>query len=228
MKEWFYTITESMLDLGIRDTELNLFAILNGYSQKGDGLYYGTRRGLAERCGVSSLQTIDNALRNLIDKGLVERFTSIIKGEERICYAVPKDVKIDTQKLYTEDSQGTQKLDTPYPKIEQGGYPKNRHNKKESNKTQTEKTIPPTPQEVAEYAKQRGFADPVGFAAVFCEICKNNNWRRGNGQGDPIVNWKNYIVSNWEQYHKNKRYPQTSTARPSATLSHEELVKTLQ
>ena len=43
MKDWYYVITESMLDLGLRGTELNLFAIVFGYSQRGDGCCYATR-----------------------------------------------------------------------------------------------------------------------------------------------------------------------------------------
>jgi hypothetical protein len=37
MKEYFYTITEGMIELGLRGTALNLFAIIYGYSQRGDG-----------------------------------------------------------------------------------------------------------------------------------------------------------------------------------------------
>lgn len=67
---------------------------------------------------------------------------------------------------------------------------------------------PPTLQEVADYARERGFADPAGFAEFFITICTNNGWRRAEGRGKPIVNWKNYIVSCWEPNRKDHIFQQ--------------------
>lgn len=125
MKEWYYIITQSMLELGLRGTELAVFAILNGFSQGGNGCYYGTRRTLAERCGVTSLMTVDKALHTLIEKGMIERLNITISGEEKIGYAVcPKFVQ-DIQKIVTP----IQNLDIPYTKNIQGEYTKNVYNK---------------------------------------------------------------------------------------------------
>lgn len=88
MKEWFYTITQSMLELGLRGTELNLFAVIYGYSQKGDGCFYGTRGELCERCGVSSLRTIDSALNSLVEKGLIRRFDFEKEGQKYTAYGL--------------------------------------------------------------------------------------------------------------------------------------------
>lgn len=67
---------------------------------------------------------------------------------------------------------------------------------------------PPTLQEVTDYALERGFADPAGFADFFLTICTNNGWRRAEGRGKPITNWKNYIVSCWERNRKNDVFSQ--------------------
>ena len=72
--------------------------------------------------------------------------------------------------------------------------------------------FPPTPQEVADYCRSRGFKDPEGFADMFLEYCTNSGWRRGNGQGDPITNWKNYIVTAWEARNKFKTFPKREPA----------------
>lgn len=81
--------------------------------------------------------------------------------------------------------------------------------------------IPPTPQAVADYCRSRGFKDPEGFADMFVELCTNSGWRKADGKGDPITNWKNYIVSCWERYHKNKTYPRATT--PANQISKQTL-----
>lgn len=81
--------------------------------------------------------------------------------------------------------------------------------------------IPPTVQEVAEYVRTRAFADPVGFAKYFVELCTNSGWRMANGEGRPIVNWKNYIVSSWEKNNKNRIFS-TPTAGSLQPMTNEE------
>ena len=77
--------------------------------------------------------------------------------------------------------------------------------------TKTENNIPPTPQEVADYVRSRGFADPEGFADYFLEVMKNDGWRMNHGEGAPVKNWKNYIVSSWERRHKNDVYTRAAS-----------------
>ena len=47
---------------------------------------------------------------------------------------------------------------------------------------------------------------------MFLEICNNSGWRRANGKGEPITNWKNYIVSSWEARNKFKTFPKREPA----------------
>ena len=102
MGEWFYIVTESMLRLGLRGTELSVFAILNGFSQKNAGCFFGTRKTLADYCGVSSKRTIDSAIDALLEKGLIRRYTIIRDGKEMVAYEVQgkfiqdlNDIKIE-------------------------------------------------------------------------------------------------------------------------------------
>jgi len=190
-----------MMDLGLRGTDLSVFAILNGFSQQGNGCFYGSRRELARRCGVTSLNTIDNALRTLINRGLVERFPLNVKGEDRIAYAVISDHVIDTQNLINRESTPTQKMSTPYSKNEQGGCSNNEHRKKSNNNK--EKTfIPPTPQEVAAYAKEVGYKDPEGFAAYYVTYQNAAGWVTGK-DNTPINNWKLNVLA-WRNNHKDE------------------------
>ena len=195
--EWYYVIHQWMQELGLRGTELNLFAILYGYSQQEDGCFYGTRATLAKRCGVSSTRTIDTALESLLNKGLIRK--KIVKNGEQT---------LITYSTRAKSAQGCAKNAQGVLQNLEGGCAEIAHkNNKEENKI--EKKLPPTPQAVAEYVRSRGFRDPEGFADMFVEFCTNAGWRFRNGEGEPIANWKNYIVSAWEQNHKNKTYPRT-------------------
>lgn len=91
-----------MLRLGLRGTELSVFAILNGFSQKNAGCFFGTRKTLADYCGVSSKRTIDSAIDALLEKGLIRRYTIIRDGKEMVAYEVQgkfiqdlKDIQIE-------------------------------------------------------------------------------------------------------------------------------------
>ena len=77
-----------MLRLGLRGTELSVFAILNGFSQKNAGCFFGTRKTLADYCGVSSKRTIDSAIDSLLEKGLIRRYSIIRDGKEMVAYEV--------------------------------------------------------------------------------------------------------------------------------------------
>lgn len=209
-----------MMDLGLRGTDLSVFAILNGFSQQGNGCFYGSRRELARRCGVTSLNTIDNALRTLINRGLVERFPLNVKGEDRIAYAVVSDHVIDTQNLISRESIPTQKMNTPYSKNEQGGCSNNEHREK-NNKNKEETFIPPTPQEVAQFARERRFRDPAGFGYHFVSYYEQSGWHLSNGK--PMKNWKRSVIY-WESDSKNRIFSQTQS-KTAKQLTVEEYQK---
>lgn len=63
--------------------------------------------------------------------------------------------------------------------------------------------IPPTPQEVEDYVRARGWADPKGFAAYYVEYHTFSKWHMSNGK--PVKNWKLNIIS-WEPNNKNRYF----------------------
>ena len=192
-KEWFYTVTQSMVsDLQLKGTELALFAVLNGFSQEGNGCYYGTRGRLAEMCGVKSRITIDTALHSLIQKGLIERFTAPIKGEEKVCYSVLPEHTIGVQKLYT-----------PYSEIIQGEGLNFKHNNIQDNKNNNKSIVFKAPgvQEIAEYCRERGNRiDPQ----YFFDKMESVGWTLKSGQ--KVKDWK-AVIRTWEKYDNNSTAP---------------------
>ena len=91
-----------MIRLGLRGTELSVFAILNGFSQKNAGCFFGTRKTLADYCGVSSKRTIDSAIDSLLEKGMIRRYTIIRDGKEMVAYEVRRDFIQDLKDIQIE------------------------------------------------------------------------------------------------------------------------------
>jgi hypothetical protein len=221
MKEYFYTITEGMIELGLRGTALNLFAIIYGYSQRGDGCCYASRGELARRCGVLSSRTIDSAMNELIEKGLVQKMNISRGGQILVAYSTRAEI-----------AGGMQKLHGGCAKIAHGGCAKFAHienieeEKKIENNPPTPQaapapSMPPTVKAVADYARERGFADPEGFADYYVASNEAEGWKRKNGQ--PITNWKSNVLQ-WERYHKNERF-QKRTNTTTITSANQLLEK---
>lgn len=196
MDEWFYIVTESMLGLGLRGTELAVFAILNGYSQNNAGCFFGTRQTLAERCGVTSKRTIDAAIDSLLEKKMIRKYTIIRDGKELVAYEVRnkfvqdlEDIKIGVQNLHggcAISARGEGAISAPI------------ENKEIENKKEITSPIIPSVEEVADFVKGKGFADPEGFASFYVEYNENRDWIAANGK--PIRNWKNNINNNWMKF----------------------------
>lgn len=66
-------------DLKLKGNELIVYAIIYGFSQDNESLFYGSRSYLAEWCNVS-LPTIDSALKGLLDKKLIKKQQETING----------------------------------------------------------------------------------------------------------------------------------------------------
>lgn len=58
-------------DLNLSGTELMIYAIIYGFSQDGQSIFYGSRQYLADWCN-TSVRTIQTSLNNLVEKGLIE------------------------------------------------------------------------------------------------------------------------------------------------------------
>ena len=200
MKEYFYTITESMLDLGLRGTELNLFAIIFGYSQKGDGCCYASREELARRCGVSSKRTIDAALVSLSERGLIQKVFASVDGQIVVAFSASTGAK----------SAHPCKNCTPVQNLHKTGAksaPKNKVKKKDiislSNARTRETFVPPTVEEVDAYCRERGNdIDPQAFVSFYA----SKGWQVGS---NPMKDWKQAVIT-WE------RRPERKAATPAA------------
>lgn len=198
MKEWFYTITQSMLDLGLRGTDLLVFAVLYGYIQKGSGCYFDTRETLVARTGVKSVRTVDESLVRLQDKGLIARTTVDNLGRRYAAFTLGEYAKIalsNPQKLQDNPAKSalsiTQNLPDSYNKVE----------KKEETKEKESMAdfVPPTLEEVKAYAEHLGYYSLD--AETFLDFYDTTDWHQNDGT--PIRNWRR-AVANWKKRDKER------------------------
>ena len=86
---------------------------------------------------------------------------------------------------------------------------------------------PPTIQEVADYSRAQGFADPEGFAAYYVAYQTEAGWMTGKGsKRHPIDNWKLNVIA-WGRYRKNEIFNEGQAApeRRTRQLTAEEIAK---
>ena len=51
---WYFTILQEMREMGLKGNELIVFAVINGFSQNGNGSFHGNLAALQEMCGIAS------------------------------------------------------------------------------------------------------------------------------------------------------------------------------
>lgn len=197
--------------LNLSGGELITFAIVFRASQSKSGIYTAGIPYVAEFVGCS-YETARKYLHSLEDRGLIAGEDLFKNGVHYRNYQV---IDNHIPKFFGDIPKN---LGEDYPKNEVE-IPKNLGIEKYNRSS----NIPPTPQEVAAYVRTRGFADPEGFADLFIENCTNNGWRMHGGTGDPIVNWKNYIINSWERNHKTKTYPRALTPRKDTPVKWNEI-----
>lgn len=193
---WYITIQQEMRDvLGLKGNELLVFAFINGYSQEGQGCYYGSLAHLQEVCGIASRQTAIATLRSLCEKGY------IIRNEQL------HPVKMVSYSICPKIGQVVQKLDM--------GCPKNGHNNKEINinnnslyKRGSSHFQKPSLDDIRAYCISRGNnVDPEQFYDFY----ESKGWVVGKAT---MRDWR-AAVRTWEKREKETPQRKRSTRQES-------------
>ena len=109
----YYTVQGWMReDLGLKDKELTVYAIIYGFSQDGSSEYSGSARYLAEWIGCSR-RTIVDVLASLVEKGYLSKKSFVQNG---LTFCNYRAVRPELQPG-AEISQGMQNLHTPCAEI---------------------------------------------------------------------------------------------------------------
>ena len=197
---WFITIQQEMRDhLGLKGNELIVFAFINGYSQEGQGCYYGGLANLQRVCGIASRQTAIDILKSLMAKGYIVKSEQLFNGVKMISYSVSPIIGQDVQKM-------------------DKGCPENGHNNigdininslslKGSSRFQK-----PTIEEIRQYCLEKGYNVD---AEQFFNFYESKGWVVGKS---PMKNWR-AAVSTWNK--REKEVPQRKReSRKESVLEH--------
>ena len=121
---WYYVITQEIRE-SFEGKEADVFAVINGYSQEGQGCFFGSLAQLSQFCGIKSKTTTQKILKSLLAKG------AIVKGEEshngvRFCtYKVDKDwygmPKIDMGGISENDTNNKRDININNNSLYKGG-----------------------------------------------------------------------------------------------------------
>ena len=180
---WFITIQQEMRDLlGLKGNELIVFAFINGFSQEGQGCYYGGLANLQRVCGIASRQTAIDILKSLMAKGYIVKTEQIFNGVKMISYSVSPII-----------GQGVQKMDK--------GCPENGHNNKGDININSlslkgsSRFQKPTIEEIRQYCQEKGYNVD---AEQFFNFYESKGWVVGKS---PMKNWR-AAVSTWNKREK--------------------------
>lgn len=187
--------------LGLKGNELLVFALIYGFSQDGDSEFYGSWSYIAEWTGASK-QTINNTLKSLCDKGLIQKRVTSKNGIRFCSYKVSPNL-----------TGGQKILSGVVKKLDRGGQktePNNiRDNTTDINNTpltpqRGKRFIPPTVDEVKAYCLERQNGID---AQTFVDFYESKGWMIGKSK---MKDWK-AAVRTWE---RNRKGSQQSTGNP--------------
>ena len=157
--EYYVTFRWMTAVLGLKGSELQVYALIHGFSQGEQGCYFGSLQHIADVCGFSK-NTAQNALKALVDKGLLRKQKVTINNVE-MCQ-------------YTACSKAIPKFGIPYqnlgegiPKIGMGGIPKIGTNNKSSSDNKKDKVSEPLS---LPFSSQK-------FIDTWNALCEEKNWK---------------------------------------------------
>ena len=184
---WYYVITQEIRE-SFDGKEADVFAVINGFSQEGQGCFYGSLSLLSQFCGIKSKTTTQKILKSLVEKG------AIVKGED-----LHNGVKFCTYKV-NKNWYGISKNDI-------GGVSETDTNKKENGNINIDSLSnrgsirfqKPSLEEIRSYCQERGNnVDPEQFFNFY----ESKGWVVGKS---PMKDWR-AAVRTWEK--REKEIPQ--------------------
>lgn len=196
---WYITIQQEMRDdLGLKGNELIVFAFINGYSQEGQGCYYGSLANLQRVCGIASRQTATDVLKSLRAKGYIVKTEQVVNGVKMVSYSVSPRF-----------GQGVRKVDR--------GCPESGHNNKEDiniNSLYNKGAVRfqrPSLDDIRAYCSSRGNdVDPEQFYDFY----ESKGWMVGK---TPMKDW-HAAIRTWEK--REKEVAPRKRERKESVLEH--------
>ena len=197
---WYYVITQEIRE-SFEGKEADVFAVINGFSQEGQGCFYGSLSLLSQFCGIKSKTTTQKILKNLVEKG------AIVKGED-----LHNGVKFCSYKV-NKNWYGISKIDM-------GGISETDTNKKENGNINIDSLSnrgssrfqKPSLEDIRSYCQERGNnVDPEQFFNFY----ESKGWVVGKS---PMKDWR-AAVRTWEKREKEVA-PRKRESRKESVFEH--------
>lgn len=176
----FYVVQGFMInELKLKGNELSVFAIIYGFSQEPNQWFSGNLQYLADWTGATKQGIIKN-LKSLIDKNLIKKREKLVNNikvvEYRECLTEFNGIKLSLT--------GGIKLSLPN---------NINNNNIEERILKKEKFVPPTLEELTEYAKSQGRGDLARAFYDYYTTDKDHMWIDSKGQ--PVRSWKQKFLT---------------------------------
>ena len=197
---WFYVITQEIRE-SFDGKEADVFAVINGFSQEGQGCFYGSLSLLSQFCGIRSKTTTQRILKNLVAKGAIVKTDELHNGVKFCTYKVNKNwygmSKIDMGSISIIDTNNKEDINI---------------NNNSISKRKSIRFQKPSIDEIRQYCISRNNSvDPEQFFNFY----ESKGWTIGKS---PMKDWR-AAVRTWEK--REKEIPQRKReSRRESVLEH--------
>lgn len=197
---WYYVITQEIRE-SFDGKEADVFAVINGFSQEGQGCFYGSLSLLSQFCGIKSKTTTQRILKSLVAKGAIVKTDELHNGVKFCTYKVNKN----WYGISKIDMGGVSEIDTNKKEYENINI--DSLYKRGSSRFQK-----PTIEEIRQYCISRGNqVDPEQFFNFY----ESKGWMVGRSH---MKDWR-ASVRTWEK--REKEIPQRKReSRKESVLEH--------
>lgn len=197
---WYYVITQEIRE-SFDGKEADVFAVINGFSQEGQGCFYGSLSLLSQFCGIKSKTTTQRILKSLVAKGAIVKTDELHNGVKFCTYKVNKN----WYGISKIDMGGVSEIDTNKKEYENINI--DSLYKRGSSRFQK-----PTIEDIRQYCISRGNqVDPEQFFNFY----ESKGWMVGRSH---MKDWR-ASVRTWEK--REKEIPQRKReSRKESVLEH--------
>ena len=197
---WYYVMTQEIRE-SLEGKEADVFAVIQGFSQEGQGCFYGSLSKLSSFCGIKSKTTTQNILKSLVEKGALIKSDEVRNGVKFCSYTINPNwhgiSKIDMGGISEIDTNNKEDINI---------------NNTLSNKAKGTKFQKPSIDAIREYCSSR--SNHVD-AEQFFNFYESKGWVVGKS---PMKDWK-AAIRTWEK--REKEVPQRKRAtHKESVLEH--------
>ena len=197
---WYYVITQEIRE-SFEGKEADVFAVINGFSQEGQGCFYGSLSLLSQFCGIKSKTTTQRILKSLVAKGAIVKTDELHNGVKFCTYKVNKN----WYGISKIDMGGVSEIDTNKKEYENINI--DSLYKRGSSRFQK-----PTIEEIRQYCLEKSLDVD---AEHFYNFYESKGWVVGKS---PMKNWR-AAVCTWSR--REKEIPQRKReSRKESVLEH--------